>query len=401
MWLLFLVAKWVGAYLVARYQAWGFFLFAGLLLAVFRNPLKMALRKMPGVFGSGQNKFSSMKKKIAILAGLVVVVAVLYLVKMELKVAGEFKILPMQNADVRADVEGVIEQVPFDEGQTVKKGDLIAQLSDRDYRPEIQKINAETDEKLAKLKMLKAGPRAEEVALTETAIQKAEERLKYGKTHLDMLEALFTKNLVSRKEYEEAQEEAAVRAKELDEAKGRLKVLLAGSRPEEIEEIEAEVARLKAQRAYLEDQLQRVKIVTPIAGVITTPKLKEKMGQHVKKGDLIAEVHELRTVTAEIAVPEKEISDVCLGANVVLKVRAFPGVTLHGTVASIAPVVSKEEQAQVERTITVTTRLDNAALLLKPQMTGNAKIFCGQQRMIDLITRRLVRYLKTEFWSWW
>ncbi|PYP29039.1 MAG: hypothetical protein DMD49_13675, partial [Gemmatimonadetes bacterium] len=187
---------------------------------------------------------------------------------------------------------------------------MIAQLSERDYRADLQKLGAETEEKQAKLRLLKAGPRAEEVAVARTTIQKAEERLKFRKAQLEMMESLFTRNMVSRKEYVDAQEDVAVRSKELDEARGRLKVLLAGSRPEEIEAIEAELARLKAQRAYVEEQLQRVRIVSPIAGVITTPKLKEKVGQHVKKGDLIAEVHELRTVTAEIAIPEKEISDV-------------------------------------------------------------------------------------------
>ena len=49
----------------------------------------------------------------------------------------------------------------------------------------------------------------------------------------------------------------------------------------------------------------------------------------------------------------------------------------------------------------VTTQLDNAAGLLKPEMTGNAKIYCGKQRAIDLLTRRIVRYLRVEFWSWW
>jgi hypothetical protein len=31
-------------------------------------------------------------------------------------------------------------------------------------------------------------------------------------------------------------------------------------------------------------------------------------------------------------------------------------------------------------------------------MTGNAKIYCGEQRLLDLATRRLVRFI---FWSWW
>ncbi len=51
--------------------------------------------------------------------------------------------------------------------------------------------------------------------------------------------------------------------------------------------------------------------------------------------------------------------------------------------------------------ITVATELENPGLLLKPQMTGTAKIHCGERRAISLVTRRLVRYLRVEFWSWW
>jgi hypothetical protein len=33
-------------------------------------------------------------------------------------------------------------------------------------------------------------------------------------------------------------------------------------------------------------------------------------------------------------------------------------------------------------------------------MTGWAKIACGKQPLIALVTRRLVRYARTEAWSW-
>ena len=47
------------------------------------------------------------------------------------------------------------------------------------------------------------------------------------------------------------------------------------------------------------------------------------------------------------------------------------------------------------------TRIDNHSLLLKPEMTGQAKIFCGRKRIFDLVRRRLARTIKVEFWSWW
>jgi len=51
--------------------------------------------------------------------------------------------------------------------------------------------------------------------------------------------------------------------------------------------------------------------------------------------------------------------------------------------------------------ILVTSVIDNSSLLLKPDMTGKAKIFCGKHTMFDLMKRRLAHTLRVEFWSWW
>jgi hypothetical protein len=45
--------------------------------------------------------------------------------------------------------------------------------------------------------------------------------------------------------------------------------------------------------------------------------------------------------------------------------------------------------------------MDGASDLLKPEMTGNAKILCGTRPLLELLTRRLARYIRVEFWSWW
>ena len=125
------------------------------------------------------------------------------------------------------------------------------------------------------------------------------------------------------------------------------------------------------------------------------------MNDAASKPSTLPDVHALRTVTAEIGVSEKDISDVRVGQPVVLKARAYPWTTFHGTVTSIAPVATKPDDGQPARTVVVVTQLDNAALLLKPEMTGNAKIYAGERRLLDLVTRRLTRYVRVEFWSWW
>ncbi len=87
----------------------------------------------------------------------------------------------------------------------------------------------------------------------------------------------------------------------------------------------------------------RVQVVSPSSGVITTPKLEDKIGPYVKRGDLIAEVHELKTLRGEIPISEKEIADVKIGQKVVLKARAFPEHSFYGQVRSIAPAAAKED----------------------------------------------------------
>ena len=114
--------------------------------------------------------------------------------------------------------------------------------------------------------------------------------------------SLYEEKLSSKKDYETAAEVAALRASELEESKGTLKLLLAGARPEEIEATQAELTRLEAQQKYLQAQLERLRILSPIAGMVTTHRLKERLGNNLKKGELLAEVHQLQTVNAEIAV---------------------------------------------------------------------------------------------------
>jgi putative peptide zinc metalloprotease protein len=461
-WLLGFVALTFGGFLVGRYQGIGFILFMLFLFALFRNRLSTILASPPTVFRTTHLRLASMPRPTKLLILFTTALAVLFLGRMELKVSGEFKVLPIHNSDVRAEVEGIIDEIYVDEGDVVNKGVMIARLSDRDPQADLRKITAEIDEKRAKLKMLKAGTRQEEIELArreagtaktrveealkyyreakqmqserlskaKAAVEKARERVKYATQRLFMFTTLFTKELISRKEFEEAEENAAVRLKELEETEAelklvladdlgelrkalkvaekeieekeaKLKLVLAGSRPEEIEATEAELSRLEAQRRYTGEQLQLLRVVSPMSGLITTPKLKEKVGQNVKKGDLIAQVHELKTIKAEISVSENEIGDVQAGQEVVLKARAYPQKSFYGNISSLATTAIKGDNGYPTRTVLVTTQIDNDSFLLKPEMTGNAKIYCGKRSIFDLVTRRFVRYMRVEFWSWW
>ena len=302
----------------------------------------------------------------------------------------------------------------MDEGTQVKAGDMIARLDDKDLLAELWKTEADIRQTTANLKKLEVGPTKEEIAVAKVAVAKADDRLRYAQDRLARLKLLFEQNLLARNDFDDARELAATAQNDLNDARDRLKLLLSGSRPEEIEATRAQLERLEAQRRYLQEQLGLLNVVSPVTGIVATPsrQLKDMRHQLVKKGDLIAKVYDFKTVTAQIVIPEKEIAEIEVGQPVQLRVRAYPGTEFSGVVTSIATaaqasassaqaLISLSNTVSANKTILVTTQIDNPDLLLKPEMTGQAKVSCGQKRIVDLITRRTARTFKVEFWSWW
>jgi putative peptide zinc metalloprotease protein len=352
------------------------------------------------------------------------VVAVLCL-RPQLRIKGPFDILPVRNADVRAEVEGIIDQIYVEEGQTVQKGDLIARLMDRDLQAELHKTEAAIQEAQAKLKLLVAGPRAEEIEQARIELAKDAEAVTFAASKVARFKTLYEEKLLSKQELEDNEALLALGKAVQAESKSKLELLLAGSRPEEIEAMKASCASLETQRLYLQEQIRLMRVLSPASGIVATParQLMEMKNQLVKKGDLIAKVYDLKMITAEMVISERDIADVRVGQKVVLKARAYPEMTFHGkvtTIATVAQVSSSSSTAsavaQVQggtqpgtltrsavapKTVTITTEIDNTSLLLKPEMTGQAKIFCGERRLLDLVIRRLARTAKVEFWSWW
>lgn len=356
-------------------------------------------------------------KRPAVWAALVIaVLAGLFLGRLELQIGGPFNVLPEENADVRAAADGIIETIRVTEGNEVRAGDVIATLSDKASAAELQKTGAEIHENRANLEKLSAGATAEEIQVARADVSKAEEQVGYARSRLARTKQLFAEGLVAPKDLEDAQEAATMAEQELQAARGRLQVTLAGSRPEDVDATRARIERLEAQQRFLREELGLLTVVSPVAGIVATParELKEMRGRLVAKGDLIAKVYDFKTVTAQIMISEREVEGIQVGQEVLLRARAYPSTLFHGIVTSIAtslqanggageaPGTSAPASAATgSKTLVVATRIDNPSLLLRPEMTGQAKVCCGPRRIVDLIQRRLARTFSVAVWSWW
>jgi multidrug efflux pump subunit AcrA (membrane-fusion protein) len=228
----------------------------------------------------------------------------------------------------------------------------------------------------------------------ERKLQVAQAQLGQAQSQKRHREALKTREAIAGLD---AEAELARREKDLGDAEATLNLLEAGSRPEQIEAERACLARLEEEARYLEGLQEKVLLVSPVPGMITTPRLKEKVGEYVREGESILVVEEPEDLEAEIALAEQEVARVRAGQAVQLKPRALPFESFAAKVDRIAPTAGKGE---VQSSLTVYCRLESTGAELRPGMTGYARVYTGRRPIGAIGLERAMHFLRPEFW-WW
>jgi multidrug resistance efflux pump len=205
-------------------------------------------------------------------------------------------------------------------------------------------------------------------------------------------EALGTREAIAGLD---AEAELARRQKDLADARATLTLMEAGTRPEEIEAERARLTRLQEEARHLGEQQQKQAIASPVPGLITTARFREKIGQYLREGDLICVVEEPNGLEVEVALAEQDVARVRAGQDVELKARALPFETFVTQVDRIAPAADRGE---LQSSVTVYCRLDSPAADLRPEMTGHARVYTGRRPIGGILMDRAMRFFRTEFW---
>src|SRR5262249_46781296 len=88
-WFLGIILISLGGFLVNRYQGWGGGIFAALVIAIFRNPIRKAGRGLASLFTVKQGIMRGMKRLAKTVVLLAIAAAALYFIKTDFKISGE------------------------------------------------------------------------------------------------------------------------------------------------------------------------------------------------------------------------------------------------------------------------------------------------------------------------
>lgn len=234
------------------------------------------------------------------------------------------KIYPEIEVKVSPDISGEIVNLFVEEGDSVKKGQVLAKIYADIYSTQRDQVNASVNQVKAQYENVKAG-----INGLKTVYENA-------KATNERYKKLLADKIVSRSEYE--QTEQSFRSAESNYLGAK----------ESIKSSEAQIQGAKAQLARAEKDLSRTTLVAPMDGIISS--LSVKKGERVvgtaqMAGTEMMRVADMKSIEVRVDVGENDITKVKIGDTALVEVDAYNNRKFKGIVYKIANPVSAASSA--------------------------------------------------------
>ena len=263
------------------------------------------------------------------------------------------KIQPEVEVKISSEVSGEILELPFKEGQQVKKGDLLVKVN-----PDL--IQSALSRTQASYKNVRAN------------LEQAEATLKQAKADYDRSKSLFDKGVISRADWDRAI--AAFETAQAGRSSAYYGVQSAGASVNE--------AR---------DNLSRTTIYAPMSGTISL--LNVELGERVvgtqqMAGTEILRVANLNNMEVEVDVNENDIVKVNIGDTTIVEVDAYLKKQFKGIVTEIANSAAGTLAADQVTNFKVKVRIieESYADLTEGKPEAYSPFRPGMTATVDIIT---------------
>ena len=241
-------------------------------------------------------------------------------------------------------VSGYISEVPVDDNQAVKAGQVIARIDPRDYDTALDQARANVAAAQASIETLNQQIAQQRLVVEQDRQQVASDQaaLVYSQQDYQRYTILAKDGYGSVQRAQQAQ--ADIREKD---AMQQHDIAVVAAAEKQIGVFEAQLAQANAtlaQQQAMEHQaelnLSYTAITAPVDGTVGVRTL--RVGEYVQAGTQLMAVVPLQAVYIVANYKETQLTNVRPGQSATIDVDTFPGAKIHGHVDSLAPASGQE-----------------------------------------------------------
>lgn len=183
---------------------------------------------------------------------------------------------------VAPEVGGQLVAIKVHKGDTVRAGDVVAELSAIELTAAVAQARAALDAATANRNNVYAGVRAEQVAALAAEIAKAKSRLEYAEQQLSRTSTLARTDNATQQALDQTTNDRAAAQADLAEAEANHDAAVAGPTKEERAIADARVLAAAAALAVLERHLSKTVLRSPVDGIVSV--VVAEIGENVHAG---------------------------------------------------------------------------------------------------------------------
>ncbi|MCG6880484.1 MAG: efflux RND transporter periplasmic adaptor subunit [Deltaproteobacteria bacterium] len=238
------------------------------------------------------------------------------------------------------EIGGMVEQLNFEKGERVKKGDLLAEIGSSSLRLQIQEATAARDAAKSNLSKMERGSRPQEIQIATAAVAEAEAALSEAEKNFKRIDRLHEIRAVSNSAYDAAERQMSTAKARMASAKQRLELAKKGPRIEDVNAARAQSGQAEAALALAEDRYRKSIIRTPITGTIAYRDV--EVGEVIPAGTPITSVIGLDRLKIKLSLNERDLHILSNKKNFDFTVDAIPDETFRAQVFFVSPTAEKD-----------------------------------------------------------
>lgn len=237
---------------------------------------------------------------------------------------------------VIAEVSGRVKTVLINEGDSVKRGQLLAEIENAEQHALAQQAQAQVQIRKAELERMRKGARPEERAAVRAAAREAQAWLQRKQSELLKREQLFTQQLIPEDQRDETRTAVHMAQASFDRLLAQQQQMEAGNRNEDVQIAQAAVQYALAEAARAQANLEKTRIRSPINGTVLKRELREGEMVTTLNPLPLARIGDLSALVVRAEIDELDITKIKPGLNASITSYAFPGQKFDGKVLQIS-----------------------------------------------------------------
>lgn len=276
-----------------------------------------------------------------------------------------------EEIEISAEIPGRIKEIHVEEGERVKRGQILAELINDDYtarlasaKTQITSLLAQRDSATARLAQAQAelrrvvnGARVEERREARASVEQTDAVAENAQREVERRRKLFANGDIPREELDRAERDLRVALARQNEIKERFNFVDAAARVEDVDKAKAAVslaesfvreidARLKEANAGIDEaeaRLEKTIIRSPISGIVLRKKM--QVGESItpeNPNTSIFTIADTSVLRVRVDLDETDVAKVKEGQSAFVTASAYGDKKFTGRVIRISQILGRK-----------------------------------------------------------